>query len=281
MTRTVALALSAAMWLVAGAAIAEEAKPPTCAAAPTPLVAIRPTLSHIAARIDQAKAATIVAVGSSSTQGVGATDASLNYPSQLEADLAARLPGIAIRVLNRGKGGEDAEEELARLRHDVIAEHPDLVIWQVGTNAVLRRDDIESDEVLLRRGVDLLKESKTDVVLMDLQYAPRVVERRSTAEMEQLITEIAEHTGVGLFRRFGLMQYWRATRQPESPALVGIDGLHMTDAGYACLAAALANALVSNWEAHRISAQHAGDPARKFADIRPAYAQPRGETGTR
>jgi hypothetical protein len=107
-----------------------------------------------------------------------------------------------------------------------------------------------------------------------------VVERRSTAEMEQLITETAEHTGVGLFRRFGLMQYWRATRRPESPALVGIDGLHMTDAGYGCLAAALANALVSNWQAHRLGAQHAGDPARKFADTGPADAQSRGGEST-
>ena len=279
MIRTVALAV--AMSLLAGAAIAQEAKPPACAAAPRDLAAIKPALSHTAARIEQARAVTIVAVGSSSTQGVGATDPGLNYPSQLEADLAARLPGIAIRVLNRGKGGEDAEEELARLRRDVIAEHPDLVIWQVGTNAVLRRDDLESDEVLLRRGVDLLKQSKADVVLMDLQYAPRVVERRSTAEMEQLIAEIAEHTGVGLFRRFGLMQYWRVTRQAESPALVGIDGLHMTDAGYECLAAALANALVSNWEARHPSAQHAGGPPQKFANIPPADAQPRGETGPR
>lgn len=282
MTRTVALALSAAISLLAGpAGVAQEAKPPACAAAPTDLAGIKPALSHTAARIEQAKAATIVAVGSSSTQGVGATDPSLNYPSRLEADLAARLPGIAIRVLNRGKGGEDAEEEVARLRREVIAEHPDLVIWQVGTNAVLRRDDLESDEVLLRRGVDLLKESKADVVLMDLQYAPRVIERRSTAEMEQLITEIAAHTGVGLFRRFGLMQYWRAARQPESPALVGIDGLHMTDAGYGCLAAALANALVLNWEGHRVSAQHAGDPARNFADIRATNPQPKREAGPR
>jgi acyl-CoA thioesterase-1 len=279
-SRTVALA--AAISLLAGVAVAQEAKPPGCAAAPSDLAAIKPTLSHTAARIEQARAATIVAVGSSSTQGVGATEPRLSYPSQLEADLAAHLPGVAIHVLNRGKGGEDAEEELARLRRDVIAEHPDLVIWQVGTNAVLRRDDLESDEVLLRRGVDLLKESKAEIVLMDLQYAPRVVERRSTAEMEQLIAEIAEHTGVGLFRRFGLMQYWRATRQPESPALVGIDGLHMTDAGYGCLAAALANALVSNWESHRVSIQHAGDPTRKkLADVRPANPQPRGESGAR
>jgi lysophospholipase L1-like esterase len=123
------------------------------------------------------------------------------------------------------------------------------------------------DEVLLRRGVSLLKQSGADVVLMDMQYAPRVIERRSYAAMEQLIAEIAHHTGVGLFRRFALMQYWRAAQQPESPRMIGADGLHMTDAGYGCLAASLAKALASNWEAHRSTAQHTTDPTAKLADV--------------
>lgn len=281
MTRTAALALSAAISLLAGTAAADNPKPPDCTPVPAALARIEPALSHALQRIEQAKALTVVAVGSSSTQGIGATDPSLNYPSRLQADLSARLPGVAIRVLNRGKGGEDAEEELARLGHDVIAEHPDLVIWQVGTNAVLRRDDLESDEVLLRRGVDVLKDSKADIVLMDLQYAPRVIERRSTAEMEQLITEIAQHTGVGLFRRFALMQYWRTARPPESPAMIGADGLHMTDAGYGCLADELAKALASNWESHRFNTQSAGVTAGKFADVSRAASRATNQIGSR
>src|SRR5436309_1273489 len=83
----------------------------------------------------------------------------------------------------------------------------------------LRRDELGTGEVLLRRGVSLLKQSEADVVLMDMQYAPRVVERRSYAAMEQLIAEIAHHTGVGLFRRFARMQHWRAAQQAESPRM--------------------------------------------------------------
>jgi lysophospholipase L1-like esterase len=100
---------------------------------------------------------------------------------------------------------------------------------------------------VLRRGVALLQQSGTDIVLMDMQYAPRVVERPAYAEMEQLIAEIAHHTHVGLFRRFALMQYWQARRRPDMPPMIGADGLHMTDAGYGCLAAELAEALASNW----------------------------------
>src|SRR5438067_46032 len=232
MTRLAALRraiIGLAVVIPLGGAIAAENDSASACTAPPALTRIEPALAHAAARIDQAKALTIVAVGSSSTQGVGATDLSLNYPSRLETALKQRLPGVAIRVINRGKGGEDAEEEFARLQRDVIAEHPDLVIWQVGTNAVLRRDDLESDEVLLRRGVALLKAGGADVVLMDLQYAPRILERRATAAMEQLIAEIAQHAGVGLFRRFAVMQHWRAAQPPESPAMIGRDGLHMTE----------------------------------------------------
>ena len=87
------------------------------------------------------------------------------------------------------------------------------MIWQVGTNAVLRRDDLSADEQLISRGVALMKESGIDVVLMDLQYAPRVLARPASAEMERLIAEIARRTQVGLFRRFEIMQEWDRTQQ--------------------------------------------------------------------
>jgi acyl-CoA thioesterase-1 len=116
----------------------------------------------------------------------------------------------------------------------------------------------------------LLKLSGADVVLMDLQYAPRILERRATAAMEQLIAEIAQHSGVGLFRRFAVMQYWRTAQPPETPAMIGPDGLHMSDAGYSCLAAELAKALAANWESHRRTAQPSAETAGKVATIRTA-----------
>src|SRR5204863_9362687 len=111
---------------------------------------------------------------------------------------------------------------------------------QLRAHTGLRRDRVDSDEGLLRRRVALLKAGGAAVVLMDLQYAPRILERRATAAMEQLIAEIAQHAGVGLLRRFAVMQHWRAAQPPESPAMIGRDGLHMTDAGYTCLAIELA-----------------------------------------
>ena len=78
-----------------------------------------------------------------------------------------------------------------------------------------------------------MKENGIDVVLMDLQYAPRVLARPAFAELERLISEVARRTQVGLFRRFEIMQEWDRTQQLALASSVGPDGLHMTDAGYA------------------------------------------------
>jgi acyl-CoA thioesterase I len=177
----------------------------------------------------------------------------MSYPSRLEQELKDRFPAVEIRVLNRGVGGQDVGEEIIRLGKDVIAEHPDLVIWQVGTNAVLRRDSLDADQKLISRGVDLIKEEGADLVLMDLQYAPRVLARPAWDEMERIIEDIAHRTHVGLFRRFQIMQEWDRREQLAPAAMIGPDGLHMTDASYACLASELAEALAWNWWSHSLS----------------------------
>jgi acyl-CoA thioesterase I len=236
---------------------------PSCAVPPS-LTAIEAALDRTTMRIQAGRPITIVAMGSSSTQGVGASAPRMNYPSRLEEELKHRYPGAEIRVINHGVGGQDVGEELIRLDRDVLAEHPDLVIWQLGTNAVLRRDDLTADEQLIRRGVALLKENAIDVILMDLQYAPRVLERRAYSEMERLIAEIARHAHVGLFRRFEIMKEWHNTHQLAAADTIGPDGLHMTDVSYSCLANQLAEALSWNWWSH---AKLAKSPQRSPAAV--------------
>jgi lysophospholipase L1-like esterase len=245
MIRPVLLALAAGLTALAASAIGadNETSPVAVCAAPLPLSAIAPPLTQAATRIERGEKLTIVAIGSSSTQGIGASAPALNYPSRLAAELRDRFPQIEFAVINRGKSGEDARQELDRLERDVIAEHPDLVIWQLGTNAVLRREDMSGDGELIRGGIAQLKEGGSDVVLMDMQYAPSVLARPHYAVMERLIAEAAEREHVGLFRRFEIMRYWQAGAIAAERPMIGFDGLHMTDRGYGCLAAALA----ANW----------------------------------
>ncbi|MGH7039458.1 MAG: SGNH/GDSL hydrolase family protein [Stellaceae bacterium] len=218
-------------------------------ATPPALAALGAPLTHTVARLGAGGVLRIIAMGSSSTAGFGASSAEMNYPDRLQQDLARRFPGIAVVVLNRGIGGQDVGEELARLGRDVIAAHPDLVIWQLGTNAVLRRDDFAADAAMTRYGVAEVKKSGSDVVLMDLQYAPRVLARPSYRKMERLIADTARDLRVGLFRRFAIMARWAETDQLAPRAMIAPDGLHMTDASYGCLAATLAETIA--WNAWR------------------------------
>ena len=40
-----------------------------------------------------------------------------------------------IDVINRGIGGEEAPKEFGRMQNDVLAEQPQLVIWEIGARA--------------------------------------------------------------------------------------------------------------------------------------------------
>ncbi len=65
---------------------------------------------------------------------------------------------------------------LARFGRGVIPEKPDLVLWQVGSNAVLRGHDVVKIAEVISEGVGQLKAIGADVILIDPQFAPRVIE---------------------------------------------------------------------------------------------------------
>jgi lysophospholipase L1-like esterase len=186
----------------------------------------------------------IVALGSSSTYGAGASTSAASYPSRLADELAQRFPGQDITVLNRGVNGDEVGDMLARLDTAVIAEKPDLVLWQVGTNSVLRDKAVLPHATLLYQGLERLKATGADVVLIDPQYAPRVIRKPNCEGMVSLIGTAAKAEHVGLFHRFDLMRRWHDSEQLPFETFISADGLHMNDWSYGCLAKALALAIV-------------------------------------
>src|SRR5262249_15362327 len=110
-------------------------------------------LVRVAERLKSGKPITIVAIGSSSTAGSGASSPAATYPSRLAVELTQRFPGHPFTVLNRGVGGEDVGDMLKRFDTDVIAAQPDLVLWQLGTNSVIRNDKLDGQDVAIREGI--------------------------------------------------------------------------------------------------------------------------------
>ena len=121
------------------------------------------------------------------------------YPAILQAELNKALSGGHVAVINRGVGGQDAPEELARLDTDVIALRPQLAIWQVGANGAMRHDEPSVFHRLVRQGVDRLLRAGIDVILVDNQRSPRIQAAVEHIVLEQSLPEVASETGVDLF----------------------------------------------------------------------------------
>jgi len=201
-------------------------------------------LPHLHAALQRGIEGVIVAIGSSSTQGVMASDPAHSYPAVLQAALARAMPHLHLAVLNRGIGGQDAPEELARLDADVIAVRPQLVIWQVGANGALRNADPMAFRRTVAEGVARLHAAAIDVVLMDNQHAPRVDATAEHAVLNEMLGDVAVATGAGLFPRSRLMESWGEEGAPPVE-FVSTDGLHHNDRGYTCVARAMAQGIVT------------------------------------
>jgi lysophospholipase L1-like esterase len=186
------------------------------------------------------KQARIVAIGSSTTAGEGGI---APYPSRLLSLLRSQYKDVGIDVINRGVGGEEAPVELKRFDRDVIEQKPDLVIWQVGTNAVWQRPDqnpkpptFEQTTTAIRDGITKLKAyGHADIIMMDLQYVPAVVTPakidKATA-MVEAIAKIAHVKGVSVFGRFALMKGWHKVERISFDRMVDpndVERLHASD----------------------------------------------------
>jgi lysophospholipase L1-like esterase len=211
--------------------------------APFDLVRLVHPLKMTADKLAAGRKLTIVAIGSSSTAGAGASSPASSYPSRLAAELKARFPGHDITVLNRGVNGEEVHDMVDRFDADVLAEKPDLVLWQVGTNAVLRDSPLATASLTIRDGVRRLKASGADVVLIDPQFVPDVIVKSEADAMVGLISAAAKEANVDLFQRYAVMRHWHQRDDIAFTTFVSSDDLHMNDWGYACWAKLLGSAI--------------------------------------
>jgi|SRR5262245_16191932 len=221
----------------------QAAAPGQTCSCPPELYRLDQPLRHLAQRIAARQPVTVVTIGSSSTAGAGASSSAASYPSRLEEELKARFPNLPVKVVNRGVNGEEMAEMLARFDSAVVAERPDLVLWQLGTNSVLRDHNLESAEPLIHDGILRLKALGVDVVLMDLQFAPRVLAKPEAERMVRLISAAAKADNVSVFHRFVVMRHWRQVQSIPFDTFVSPDGLHMNDWSYGCVAKLFAAAI--------------------------------------
>ncbi len=229
--RVMAWAAGAAVLVVAGPVAAKPVAAPTGA------------LPHVAQRVASGLPLRIVAFGSSSTQGAGASSPAATYPARLLVFLRAALP-VPVEVANAGIGGQDADDMLRRLPA-VTAGHPDLVIWQTGSNDPLRDVPLDRFERETRAGITAFRAAGIDVMLMEPQYCAVLGARAGGYDYRDRLRVIAAQMRVPLIRRYDLMRTWLAEGLLTPAQLLTGDGLHMGDGGYAHLADAVARQIVN------------------------------------
>jgi hypothetical protein len=90
-----------------------------------------------------------------------------------------------------------------------------------------------------------MKAIGVDVVLIDPQFAPKVIAKPEIEDMVDLISSVAAQENVDVFHRFALMRHWHDIDGMPFEAFLAPGGLHMNDWSYNCfasLAGAIADA---------------------------------------
>lgn len=186
----------------------------------------------------------VLAIGSSSTVGVGASSPMASYPIRLEGELERLFPGTEVDVMNRGVSGEGAAGAVERMKTTIAEVAPDLVIWQVGTNDALARVDLDGFAQSVQDTIRWIVSHRIDVVLVDPQYTASLARDEHYNDVVKAIRDVAGRDRVPLVQRYESMRYLagQAVRKPGGSYL-SKDQFHLNDLGYRCMAEHVARAI--------------------------------------
>jgi acyl-CoA thioesterase-1 len=161
----------------------------------------------------------IVAFGDSLTSGhrLPSKDA---YPSVLQAKLKAA--GLSVTVVNHGVSGDTTTRALRRL-DNALAEHPQIMIVELGVNDGLRGVPIPVVKANLEKVITAAQAQKIEVVLCAMEALP-LQGWQYTIAFHQMYEDLAATYGVTLvpFLMNGVL---------GNPDLISDDGVHPNAAG--------------------------------------------------
>jgi len=234
--------LFGALTLAAAPFTAHAGTAPVCKA-PIDLVRFNAPLTNLVQAFKTTKFIKIVALGSSSTAGSGASSPSASYPAQLDDELERRFESWDFKVVNLGVGGQLAQQMFDRLEKDVLPREPHLVLWQTGVNDAIVDIGVDKYRTILKNGIELLKSRGIDVILVNMQFYPKSERVKGYADYLTAMHEVAAETEIPVFRRFSIMKHFVKSGQFTPAQLLSPDLFHMNDLSYGCLAGLMADAI--------------------------------------
>ncbi|MFM8799543.1 MAG: SGNH/GDSL hydrolase family protein [Tagaea sp.] len=201
-------------------------------------------LPLIAKKVQERKRLTIVALGSSSTQGMGASGPDAAWPARFEADLKRRLPDLRVDVHNRAKARESADQMLKRLRGDVLALRPDLVIWETGTADAVRAVEIDHFAGHLDDGIAQIAATGAETVMVTPQYARDTARLIAFQPYIDAMNQVGLRRDVLVFPRYEAMRFWTESGAMKFENVPRAEMTKVADALYDCLGRQIARIVV-------------------------------------
>ena len=161
----------------------------------------------------------ILAFGTSLTQGYGLPPGT-EFPVQLERRL--RQAGIAASVVNAGVSGDTSSDGVSRLDWS-LADHPDAVILEVGSNDALRGIDPAVTEKNVDSILARLQAAHLPVLVVGMK-APRNLGAAYASSFDPIYPRLAARYG-------DLLYPFMLDGVAMNPKLNQADGIHPNPAG--------------------------------------------------
>jgi hypothetical protein len=204
-------------------------------------------LPRTAAKIKAKAPLKIVAIGGGSTAGTAAGDPRKAWPQRLAEKLEKRFPGLPVTVVNQGMSRQLTQEMLDRFDADVLAEKPTLVVWEAGIMDAVKAVEVDEFTHSLQAGVEKLREAKTDIILMDMQYSRGGSAVINYERYLEAMRRVADVNDVVLFSRWEVMRHWTETGAFDFENVPRLERAQRASIYYACLAERLADSIA--WSA--------------------------------
>ena len=153
-----------------------------------------------------------------------------SYPTQLHALLDARYPSQAseISVANAGLGGESIFRGVLRFEEALSANSADAVIIMHGLNN-LGVDGVDVPTILMRDMVRTAKERRVSVFVASM--LPTIAGRQRSQNAPLLEAYNAKLRQMTVEEGVRFVDLYTEL-SPQAQTVIGIDGLHPTEAGY-------------------------------------------------
>lgn len=230
-------------FLSVGSARAQD--DPACQV-PAYLLTTESPLRKVAEAVKNRKQLNVLVIGSGSSALTGPDGTSSSYPARLEVALRAKLEGVAVTVKTElrpkktsAEVADSIEQSIEKIPQD---QKPNLTIWQTGTVDAIRGIDPDDLRSALDIGVANLQKMGTDVLLMNLQYSPRMEAMLSVAPYIDTMRVVGQQRDIPLFDRFSIMRHWSDAGDFD---LLGVThGLGMAKRVHDCLGRSLSTLII-------------------------------------